>query len=59
MVVFPEYVNAFISLTTKFLSDFDMRLELEDENVEGQMRSYKLVGSPFETILYKGMPTNT
>ena len=52
MVVFPEYVNAFIGLTTKFLSDFDMSLELKEENVEGQMRSYELVGSPFETTLF-------
>lgn len=50
-VEFPEYVNSFIRRTKEFLSEFDMGLQLKEEDAEAEMRSYELSGSSFETTL--------
>jgi hypothetical protein len=49
-VSFPAYVDEFIQSTEGFLDHFSMKLELTEENTKGQIRSYKLVGSPLKTI---------
>jgi hypothetical protein len=49
-VLFPEFVNGFIQMTEECLEHFDMKISLGDENSDGQIRSYELIGAPFKTI---------
>ena len=47
---YPTYVDGFIQMTEECLEHFDMKLELKEENENGEIRSYELIGSSMKTI---------